>query len=283
MRFIIHGIVVLALAGCSSDFSMPAFLGGDGGLSDGKNISPPETLYAEADELMSSGNYWRAAEKFEEVDRQYPYSPVARRAIVMAAYAKYKDKKYPESIQIAKRYVTLHPGTKETALAQYLIASSHYEQMQDPARDQDGTRKALYEYQVLLRRYPDSRYATQAKNRIRIARDVLAGAEMNVGRYYQKRSNHLAAINRFKVVVSDYQTTAHVEEALMRLTESYMAIGVVTEAQTAAAILGHNFPESKWYGDSYVLLQSGGLAPREDTGSWLSKTWKTATKSLNPF
>lgn len=146
--------------------------------------------------------------------------------------------------------------------------------MRGPKNDQSNTRKALAEFRTLQARYPNSEYAQKAENRIRIALDSLAAHEMEVGRYYLKRKNYLAAINRFKTVAREYQNTAHVEEALMRLTEAYMALGVKNEAQTAAAVLGHNFPNSKWYKYSYDLLKSDGLAPREETGSWLSQAWK---------
>ncbi len=273
---LLGGLMLTGLAGCSSssgDSSAFATLI-KGTAADTKREAPADELYREADKLLAAGYYEKAAKGFEEVDRQHPYSPYARRAIVMAAYAHYKNKAYDEAITAARRYVTLHPGTKEAALAQHIIASALFDQINDSLRDQSKTREALKELKILLRRYPNSRYAEKARNRIRLARDVLAAAEMNVGRYYLKNHNYLAAINRFKVVVRDYQTTAHVEEALMRLTEAYMALGIKSEAQTAAAILGHNFPDSKWYKDAYVLLKSDGLAPREDTGSWLSRTWR---------
>ena len=197
------------------------------------------------DALLNSGNYTEAAKKFEDLDRDHPYAPEARRAIVMAAYAYYKAGKYPEAIASAKRYTTLHPGTKDAALAHHIIASANFDDIRDPARDQTATRKALAELKTLVQRYPDSPYTKQAGNRIRIAEDTLAAAEMNIGRYYQKRNNHVGAINRYKVVVSEYQTTAHVEEALYRLVETNMSLGIVPEAQTAAAVLGHNYPNSQ--------------------------------------
>ena len=168
----------------------------------------------------------------------------------------------------------MHPGTKDAALAHHIIASCYFEDMNGPRNDQTNTRKALQELQTLKSRYPNSTYARDADNRIRIAMDTLAANEMEVGRYYLKGNNYQAAINRFKVVVSKYQTTKHVEEGLMRITEAYMALGLKQEAQNAAAILGHNFPNSPWYKDAYVLLQSDGLAPRADSGSWLSQSWK---------
>jgi len=181
--------------------------------------------------------------------------------------------KFPEAIATARRYTTMHPGTKEAPLAHHIIASAYFDDMSGPNRDQTATRKALAEYKILKSRYPDSQYARDADNRIRICEDSLAAAEMEVARYYMNKRNYVAAINRFRTVATDYQTTAHVEEALMRLTEAYMALGIKHEAQTAAAVLGHNFPDSQWYKDAYVLLQSDGLAPRETSGSWLSKAW----------
>ena len=269
------------LAGCGS--SLPSM----GGLLENKSApkeikGSPEELYKIGDARMNTGNYVVAVRYFEEVDRQHPYSPLARRAIVMASYAYYKDGKYPEAIAGAKRYVTLHPGTKEAALAQYIVSSSYFDRIKNPNNDQTATRKALKELQILVRRYPNSRYVPKVQNRIKIANDVLAAQEMEVGRYYLKNSNYLAAINRFKTVIKDYQTTRHVEESLARMTEAYMAMGITNEAQSAAAILGHNFPTSQWYHDSYALLKSGGLAPREHKGSWVSRTWKTVTKAVLP-
>lgn len=259
---------LLTVTGCASSND----------LSKALNPDPPAKMFADADALLSRGKHNRAAAKFEDLDRDHPYAPEARRAIVMSAYAYYKAGKYPEAIASARRYTTMHPGTKEAALAHHIIASAYFDEMNLPNRDQSTTRKALKELRILKTRYPDSEYAKTAANRIRVAEDTLAAAEMEVGRYYLKRGNYVAAINRFKTVASQYQTTAHVEEALMRLTESYLALGIVNEAQTAAAVLGHNFPQSRWYKDAYALLASGGLAPQEDSGSWLSKVWKSVPK-----
>ena len=272
--------LVVPLGGCSY------FSSDDVPSANAVAADPPGQLYAQADAAMSDGKFSTAAKKFEEVDREHPYSPHARRAIVMAAFSHFKNGDYNDAIKGGRRYTTLHPGTKEASLAHHVIASSYFAQIKDPARDQRITKAALKELEILVRRYPDSEYAKTARNRIRISRDVLAAAEMNVGRYYLRRSNYLAAVNRFKKVVTDYQTTSQVEEALMRLTEAYMALGIRNEAQTAAAVLGHNFPNSKWYKDAYQLLASDGLAPRESSGSWLSKAWKGtvgSVSSLNPF
>lgn len=239
---------------------------------------PPSKMYADADALMEKGNYEDSAKKFETLDREHPYSPEARRAIVMAAYAYYRAGKSPEAIATAERYVQLHPGTKEAPLAHHIIASSYFDDLKTANRDQTSARKALEQFKILKTRYPDSEYAKDADNRIRICEDNLAANEMEVARYYQKSHNYIGAINRFKTVVSDYQTTAHVEEALGRLVECYVSLGIVKEAQNAAAILGHNYPNSKWYKDSYALLASGGLEPRGDDDSWLSKAWKSVPK-----
>ena len=262
------GCGLFALQGCASSNDLQKAL----------NPDPPNVMYASADRLLSRGKYEAAAQKFEDLDRDHPYAPEARRAIVMSAYAYYKAGKLPEAIASAERYTTMHPGTKEAAFAHHIIASAYFDEMRTPNRDQSSTKKALKELKKLKALYPDSKYAKQADNRIRLAEDTLAASEMQVGRYYLKRSNYVAAINRFKTVATEYQTTAHVEEALMRLVEAYMALGIKQEAQTAAAVLGHNFPNSRWYKDAYALLESDGLAPREDGDSWLSKAWKAVPK-----
>lgn len=294
--FVLVIFMSAALGGCSSSpladvgssvSSLGGWFGGDQKeYLDAEKVEPAAKLYSEADQLLTSGKYETAAKKFEDVDRLHPYSPLARRSIVMAAYSNYKGGKYPEAIAGGKRYVTLHPGTKESALAQHVIAMSYFDQIADPKRDQKRTKDALKSLETLVRRYPNSRYSKDARNRIRVAKDVLAAADMNVGRYYLNRKNYLAAINRFKSVIKNYQTTRHVEEALARIAEAYMALGIASEAQTAGAILGHNFPNSPWYKDTYALLKSGGLAPRNNSGSWLSKTWQNtlnAAKKLNPI
>lgn len=257
----------MALGGCASS-SSTAIL----------NSDPPEKMYADADSLMSRGKFEDAAKKFEDLDRSHPYSPEARRAIVLAAFAYYKAGKTPEAIASAERYTVMHPGTKDAPLAHHIIASAYFDDIRGADRDQTATKKALEQLKILKTRYPDSTYAKDADNRIRLAEDNLAASEMTVGRYYMKEKNYVAAINRFKTVVSDYQTTAHVEEALMRLTECYMSLGVTNEAQTAVAVLGHNFPDSKWYRDAYALLKSDGLAPNQDSDSWISKAWKAVPK-----
>ena len=241
------------------------------------NPDPPDKMYARAEGLLNNGNYTDAAKKFEDLDRDHPYAPEARRAIVMAAYAYYKGGKYQEAIASARRYTTLHPGTKDAALAHHIIASANFDEIKDPARDQTATRKALAELKTLVQRYPDSPYSKQAANRIRLAEDLLAAAEMSVGRYYQNLGNHVAAVNRYKTVITEYQTTQQVEEALYRIVESNMALGIAAEAQTATAMLGHNYPNSQWYVHAHALLKSGGLSPQVAQGTWLSNAVKAIT------
>jgi outer membrane protein assembly factor BamD len=251
------------------------------GDSDTKlDTRPPDQIYKEANEYLEKGSSAKAAALYERVDQLYPYSEEAKKAMLMAAVAYQKAGKSPEAVAAARRYLALHPGTKDAAQAQEIIASSFYDRISSPSRSQDETKKAIAEMETLLRRYPNSDYAEETKKRIKLARDTLAAAEMNVGRYWQKKGNYLAASNRFKVVVAEYQQTAHVEEALMRLTECYVALGLMSEAQSAAAILGHNFPDSQWYKDAYALLQSNGTAPREDTSGWVSRTWKKTLGSV---
>ncbi|MBI4725095.1 MAG: outer membrane protein assembly factor BamD [Rhodomicrobium sp.] len=270
----VAAVLAASLTGCGS---MGSWFEASDSKLDNRSA---EALYKEADEALGSGSNNKAAQLFEKIDQLYPYSEEAKKAMVMAAYAYQKAGKAPEAVAAARRYLALHPGAKEAALAQEIVASSYYDRISSPSRDQSETRKAIAEMETLIRRYPDSRYAEETKKRLKIARDTLAAAEMNVGRYWQKKGNYLAAINRFKTVVTEYQQTADVEEALMRLTECYMALGVVNEAQTAAAVLGHNFPESQWYKDAYALLQSGGAAPREDSGSWISRAWKKTVRGV---
>ena len=240
---------------------------------------PADRLYNEGVFLMNEKkDYKESAKKFEEVDRQHPYSEWARKSLIMSAFAYYSAGAYDESINAAKRYITLHPGSSDAAYAQYLIGASYFDQIPDVTRDQTRTERAIAALEEVTRKFPNSEYAESARKKIEVGRDQLAAKEMNVGRWYQEKMDYTGAINRFKVVVTQYQRTRHVEEALERLTECYMALGIVNEAQTAAAVLGHNFPDSPWYKDAYALLKGKGYEPA-DKGTWLSKTFK----SLNPW
>src|SRR5438477_582516 len=233
---------------------------------------PPDRLYNEGLFLLNSKHDFKAAaKKFEEVDRQHPYSEWARKSLIMSAYAYYEGREYEEAITAGKRYVTLHPGSSDAAYAQYLVGSSYFDQIPDISRDQGRTEKAMQALEEVARKFPNTEYAASAKKKVEIARDQMAGKEMRTGIYYLERRDFIGAVNRFKVVVTQYQTTRHVEEALYRLTEVYMALGIVPEAQTAAAVLGHNFPDSRWYKDAYALVRTGGAEPREDEGSWMSR------------
>ena len=257
-------LVVAALGGCS--------------LWDKDVVIPDEP----ADKLYNEGLFIlnnkkdpkQAAKKFEEVDRQHPYSEWARKSLIMTAYANYEAGNYEDSISAAKRYVALHPGSPDAAYAQYLIGSSYFDQIAEISRDQARTEKAVEALNEVARKYPTSEYAAAAKRKIEIARDQLAGKEMDVARYYMNKHDYTGAINRFKIVVTRYQTTRHVEEALLRLTEAYLSLGIIDEAQTSAAVLGHNFPDSRWYKDAYELVQSRGLQPSENKGSWISRAFK---------
>ena len=245
----------------------------------GKDETPPDEP---ADRLYNEGLYLlnnksdpsKAVKKFEEVDRQHPYSEWARKSLIMSAYAYYQAGSYDECVTASKRYIALHPGSPDAAYAQFLIGSSFYDEIPDITRDQARTEKALAALEEVVRKYPTSEYAVTAKQKMEVARDQLAGKEMQIGRYYLEKKDYTGAINRFKVVVTKYQTTRHVEEALERLTEAYMSLGIVGEAQTAAAVLGHNFPDSEWYKHAYALVKGGGLEPNENKGSWISKAFK---------
>jgi outer membrane protein assembly factor BamD len=236
---------------------------------------PADKLYNQGVFLLNEeNNYREAAKKFEEVDRQHPYSEWARKSLIMSAYAYYEARAYDDSVTAARRYISLHPGSPEAAYAQYLIGSSYFDQIPDVTRDQGRTERAIAALDEVVRKYPNSEYALTAKRKIEIGRDQLAAKEMDIGRANQQKKNFIGAINRFKVVVTQYQTTRHVEEALLRLTECYMALGIVQEAQTAAAVLGHNFPNSSWYQDAYNLVKSGGVEPKQQEGHWLTRAFK---------
>jgi outer membrane protein assembly factor BamD len=267
------GIIAVAapLGGCGTGDLWDKFFKKDETFVD----QPADKLYNEGLYMLNEKKDRKGAiAKFEEVDRQHPYSDWARKSLLMSAYSSYESGDYDECISSANRYISLHPGSPDAAYAQYLVAAANYDQIPDVSRDQGRTEKAISALEEVIRKYPTSEYATSAKKKIEGARDQLAGKEMTIGRYYMDKRDYTAAINRFKVVVTQYQTTRHVEEALARLTEAYMAIGIVSEAQTAAAVLGHNFPDSKWYQDAYNLVKSGGATPTENKDSYISKAFK---------
>jgi outer membrane protein assembly factor BamD len=236
---------------------------------------PVEELYNEGMDALQGGQHKAAAKAFDEVERQHPYSVWATKAQLMAAYSLYEDNKYDDAINALDRFIQLHPSNRDVAYAYYLKALSFYEQISDVTRDQGLTDKALRSLQEVIDRFPESTYARDARLKIDLARDHLAGKEMTIGRWYLRQKHYLAAINRFRNVVEHYQTTTHVPEALHRLIESYTALGLKDEARKTTAVLGHNFPGSEWYVDSYSLIGGPGAEKfKNETGErWLGWLW----------
>jgi outer membrane protein assembly factor BamD len=239
---------------------------------------PVEELYNNAVNAMSGGQYRRAARLFDEVERQHPYSVWATRAQLQAAYAHYQTNRYDDAIVALDRFIQLNPSHRDVAYAYYLKALCYYEQIVDVARDARMTELSLAALQEVVRRFPDSVFARDARVKIDLTYDHLAGKEMEVGRFYLNRQQWLAAVNRFRTVVDKYQTTSHVPEALHRLTEAYMALGLVDEARRSTAVLGHNYPGSEWYADSYALVGTGTL-PRDERPGIVTRT----LNALNPL
>jgi outer membrane protein assembly factor BamD len=239
---------------------------------------PVEELYNAAVNAMASGNYIRAAKQFDEVERQHPYSVWATRAQLQGAYAHYQNNKYDDAIVALDRFIQLNPSNRDVAYAYYLKALSYYEQITDVARDARMTEDALQSLQEVVRRFPDSTYARDARVKIDLTYDHLAGKEMEVGRFYQRRNQTLAAVNRFRSVIEKFQTTSHVPEALHRLVECYMALGLVDEARRTTAVLGHNYPGSEWYRDSFALVGTGEV-PRDTRPGMVGRT----LNALNPI
>lgn len=251
------------LAGCSSDDS-----------KDKLTEKPVETLYEDGSKAFADGDYKQSAKSFEEVERQYPYSQWATKAQLMAAYAQYEGRDYDSAIATVDRFIQLHPGNPEVAYAYYLRAICFYERITDITRDQSLTHEAEKALQDIVSRFPDSSYARDAEAKLSLVQDQLAGAEMEVGRYYLKRQIFNAALPRFQKVVAEFQTTSQVPEALHRMVECYLALGIKSEAQATAAVLGHNFPGSDWYQKTYDLLGGEKLSPQADQSSWIGKFWR---------
>jgi outer membrane protein assembly factor BamD len=270
----------VALAGCETVAALNPFNRGEVYRPEIVPVVPPDQLYNDGLARIQKGDLSGASRKFTELEKQYPSSEWSRRALLMQAYSGFEGKAYDDAITASQRYLQLYPTSEDAAYAHYLLAMSYYNQIPDVTRDQERSEKAIAALQELVDRYPKSEYIADAKLKISVAKDQLAAKEMEVGRFYLTQRNYTAAINRFRNVVAKYQTTRHVEEALERLTEGYLALGITAEAQTAAAVLGHNFPDSPWYKDAFALLQSGGLAPREDTGSWISRAFHGITSSV---
>ncbi|MFP3544553.1 outer membrane protein assembly factor BamD [Rhizobium sp. SIMBA_035] len=270
-RALLASLVVLSagalISGCQSDPDIDI-------TKLGLDNDPPDVLYNQALANMKAGNMAEAARKFDAIDRENPFSEWARKALVMSTFVKYRQGKIDEALASGNRYMAQYPQSKDAAYVQYLVGLSYSKQISDVTQDQRASSKTIEAMQAVIDKYPDSEYVDDAQAKIRFARDQLAGKEMQIGRYYLERKEYLAAISRFRIVVEKYPNTNQVEEALSRLVEAYYAMGIVEEAQTAAAVLGHNYPDSQWYADSYKLLKSGGAEPRENKGSWLSEAGK---------
>lgn len=262
-RLVILLVVATGIVSCAGEPEKPEYV-----------ERPVEPIYNEALKRLSAGQHLQAAYMFDEVERQHPYSVWARRAMIMSAYAYYESNKYDEAINAADRFIALHPGNKDIAYAYYLKAICNYERITDVGRDQQMTLDTYDALNEVIRRFPESEYARDARLKLDMTRDHLAGKEMSVGRFYLRQHNYIAALNRFRVVVQEYQTTTHVAEALHRLTEVYLAMGIDMEARTSAAVLGYNYPGSDWYQDSYRMLKSKDLAPEENKESWISRSMK---------
>jgi outer membrane protein assembly factor BamD len=281
-RVVARGLMVLcaamSLASCSIFDDFNPF-----GAEKYKMIIEPDVpaskAYDQGLAKLAAGAPAEAAKKFTDLGNQFPDSDWARKGLLMTTYAQFQAGSYEDAETSAERYVKLYPKSTEAAYALYLEASSYYNQIPDVSRDQERSAKALAVFQRIVKEYPDSEYVSDAKFKIQVTIDQLAGKEMSIGRFYLNRRNYTAAINRFRNVLTNFQATRHSEEALYRLTEAYLGLGITDEAQTAAAVLGHNFPEGEWYKDAYALLKGGGLSPQENQQSWISKLYHAVVPS----
>lgn len=264
-RYIPIFLVVILLAACSSSEEKT--------VDENAPKHTAEEYYNIALDGLQSGQYESAIESFREIERQYPFSPWASRAQVMVAYAYYKDSEYDDAIGAIDRFVSLNPGNENVNYMYYLKALSYYERISDIGRDQKITQQAKDALRDVMRRFPQTEFARDARLKLDLVNDHLAGKEMEIGRFYQKQKKYIAAINRFKAVVERFETTSHAPEALYRITETYLALGVLSEAQKNAAVLGHNFPESKWYHYAYRLVEKGADTPIPQGDSWLTRTF----------
>ena len=274
LRAALLGASLALLAGCS-------LFGGKDDETNNANKDAANYRERSVEQIYSDG--WRAiyagawdicAATFNEVDRQHPYSVWARRAMLMSAFCSYQSNNYSGAIATADSYISLHPGSPEVAYAFYIKAISLYEQIVDIGRDQSNTEGALVALQDVVQRFPDTEYARDATLKIDLTNDHLAGKEMAVGRYYLRQGDYIGAINRFRTVVDQYQTTPQIAEALERICEAYYSLGLDSEAQTAAAVLGRNYPGSGWYKDAYNILKGRNLKPAEDNRSWISQAFR---------
>ena len=240
---------------------------------------PASKTYDQGLEKLANGAPSEASKKFAELGKQYPESDWARKAQLMTIYANYQAGSYTDTETTAEKYLTDYPNSPDAAYVAYLRANAYYQQIPDISRDQETAEKALGAFQDILKKYPKSEYVEDSKFKITVCTDQLAGKEMSIGRFYLTRHNYTAAINQFRNVLQSYQTSRHAPEALYRLVEAYMGLGITDEAQTAAAVLGHNFPDSQWYQDAFALLKGKGLSPEENGGSWMAKLYHVVVPS----
>jgi len=264
-RFAAMGAVVVLLAGCSL-FGQPKIKE--------EPIIAPEVLYQQALDEMDKQRYMTATTTLEKLERQHPYSEFNEKAKLMQVYSNYRIGKFDEAILAADRYLALYPSSQEVPYVLYLKGNSYFGQIKDITRDQQISKDAIETYSLIVNNYPKSDYAKDAREKIVVAVDQLAGKEMSVGRYYLGNGNYPAAINRFTMVVNQFQTSTHIEEALYRLTEANLALGLISEAQTAAAVLGHNYPQSTWYKQAFDLLAKQGVSPQINPSSNLAQLKK---------
>jgi outer membrane protein assembly factor BamD len=270
-KFIGAALLMAALSGC----------GGDGGASEQAvplETYTPQQIFERGEFELARNRTEDAAYYFSEIERLYPYSEYAKQALIMQAFANHRSKDYEGSRSAAQRYIDFYPTDEDAAYAQYLLALSYYDQIDEVGRDQGLTFQALQALRTVIEVYPDSEYATSAILKFDLAFDHLAGKEMEIGRYYLRRGHYTSAISRFRVVVEDFQTTSHTAEALHRLVEAYLSLGLTEEAQTAGAILGHNYQSTDWYEDSYKLLTSQGLKLKDRGNNWLSQIYRQSIK-----
>jgi outer membrane protein assembly factor BamD len=283
VRFALAAVLALSLSACETVSSTVSSFNPFASAKSSSDLAadePAEVLFNDALARLQSRNYDGAARKFAEVDKQYPYTNWSRRGLLLTTYSHFENRNYEDAIANGRRYVSLYPADKDAAYAQYLVGMSYFNQIPDVTRDQERSARALLSMDELIRRYPQSEYVPDARQRVAVARDQLAGKEMDVGRYYLEKRNFPGAVNRFREVLTKYQTTRHTEEALLRITEAYLSMGITGEAQTAAAVLGHNFPDSPWYKDAFKLLENGGLSPQENQESWISRQFRNFRRGV---
>src|SRR5580704_4605432 len=270
--------IALSGSGCSMFDQFNPF-GGDKYKMEITPDTPASKTYDQGLEKLANGSPQEAAKKFTELGKQYPSSDWAQKGLLMTTYAQFQAGSFTDAETSAERYLKEYPNSSDAPYVAYLQANAYYEQIPDISRDQESASKAYELFQDLVKKYPNSEYVDDAKFKIQVTADQLAGKEMSIGRFYLNRNNYTAAINRFRTVLQNYQTTRHAEEALYRLVEAYLGLGITSEAETAAAVLGHNFPDSQWYQDAYALLKGHGLSPHNDPTSWMSKIYHTVIPS----